>query len=65
MNHPKRLRKTRHERSGGDGSRDLPELKLAEYSAPFGEELPWSIATEPVIAPADRCHLKPERGSLH
>ena len=66
MNDTKRPRKARHVRSGGDAERDLPDLVLAEYSAPFGEELPWRNATEPLAGLAEsRCHLKPERGSLH
>jgi hypothetical protein len=50
----------------GDPERDGLELKLAEYSAPFGEELPWRVATgEPAETAEPWRDLKPERGRLH
>jgi hypothetical protein len=45
---------------------DCPRLKLAEYSAPFGEELPYRVATSDDLDLADAWReLRPERGRLH
>jgi hypothetical protein len=66
MNSPKCRRKVKHEIRVGDPERDGPDLKLAEFSAPCGEEHPWRIATDEPAEPAEPwCDLKPERGRLH
>ncbi len=41
------------------------ELKLAEYSAPFGEERPWRIATEESELARDVGEFRRECGRLH
>jgi hypothetical protein len=66
MRYPRRLRKAKHEPPAGDARREDWSLSLAEYAAPFGEEMPWRIATEELAELADRRReLKPERGRLH
>jgi hypothetical protein len=61
--HKSRSKKKSRDESGGV---DGPELKLATYSAPFGEELPWrtAISDLPEFADASR-EWRPERGRLH
>lgn len=66
MDYPSRPRKQKKKAPddgvGGDG----PRLKLAQYSAPFGEEMPFRIATSDDFELADAwCDPRPERGSLH
>ena len=41
------------------------ELKLAEYSAPFGEERPWRIATEEPALAREVGAFRRDRGTLH
>jgi hypothetical protein len=63
MDYPRRKRKSKS--SDGKSSDERLELKLAEYSAPFGEELPWRIGREePQLVDISRAY-RPERGRLH
>jgi hypothetical protein len=65
MNYPIRRRKLKKKAPDADRGDDGSELKLAEYSAPFGEERPWRIATDvPQLVDTWRT-LRPERGRLH
>ena len=65
MDYPTRRKKLKKKAPDADRGDDGFELKLAEYSAPFGEEQPWRIATdEPELGEAWRS-LRPERGRLH
>ena len=59
---PKRKQKA----PDGDVGGDRPKLRLAEYSAPFGEEMPHRTATSdlPDFAEAWR-EFRRERGRLH
>jgi hypothetical protein len=42
------------------------DLRLAAYSAPFGEEMPWREATDDLPEFFEACRvLRPERGRLH
>jgi hypothetical protein len=66
MKIPKRSRKVKRAIRGTDPERDGLDLRMAEYSAPFGEELPWRVATgEPAETAESWRDLKPERGRLH
>jgi hypothetical protein len=66
MKIPKRSRKVKRGIRRTDPERVGLDLRLAEYSAPLGEELPWRIATEEPAEPAEPWRdLKPERGRLH
>jgi hypothetical protein len=66
MKIPKRSRKVKRGIRRTDPERDGLDLRLAEYSAPLCEELPWRIASGELAAPADPWRdLKPERGRLH
>ena len=65
MNYPTRTRKTRKKAPAAESRDDRFELKLAEFSAPFGEELPWRTATEELELEGGRPALRPERGRLH
>jgi hypothetical protein len=61
-------RKPRPKRSPRDieEGRKEPELRLAEYAAPCGEEYPWRTFGEafPELEVAQR-PLKPPRGRMH
>jgi hypothetical protein len=66
MDYPERKRKpTRDSHEVGDG-RQEPELRLAEFEAPCGEEYPWrTFGPElPEIEDAQRT-LRPPRGRMH
>lgn len=65
MNYPTRARKPRNKTPEAERVEDRLELKLAEYSAPFGEELPWWVATDELDFGAAWSALRPERGRLH
>ena len=65
MNYPTRTRKPRQKERDADRGDDRFELKLAEFSAPFGEEQPWRIATDELELGETWRALWPERGSLH
>lgn len=66
MDYPSRPRKRKQKAPDGDVGGECPKLRLAEYSAPFGEEMPQRMATSdgPELAEAWR-DLRPERGRLH
>jgi hypothetical protein len=64
MNYP--ARKPKKQAPEGGRGEDRHELKLAEYAAPLGEEMPWRTATSDLPDFTDRWRdLKPERGTLH
>jgi hypothetical protein len=65
MDYPNRTRKNRKKAPKADRGEDRLELKLAEYSAPFGEELPWRVATDELVFGDAVQALRPERGRLH
>jgi hypothetical protein len=65
MNYTTRTRKPRKKAPGADRGDDGFELKLAEFSAPFGEEQPRRIATDDLELAEDWRALRPERGRLH
>lgn len=66
MDYPTRTRKPKRKAPKAKGSQDRFQLRLAEYSAPFGEELPWRIAESDLPELAVASHeWRPERGSLH
>jgi hypothetical protein len=65
MNYPIRRKKLKKRAPDADRGDDGLELKLAEYSAPFGEEQPWRIATDEPGLIDTRRTLSPERGRLH
>lgn len=65
MNDPTRTRKIRKKALAAESRDDRFELKLAEFSAPFGEEQPWRIATDELELGETWLALRPERGSLH
>lgn len=61
-----RPRRPKHKAPDDDVGGDCPNLKLAQYSAPFGEEMPWRMAMSDDLELADAWRdLRPERGSLH
>ena len=65
MDYPNRMRKNRKKSPEADRGEDRLELKLAEYSAPFGEELPFRVATDELVFEVAVQALRPERGRLH
>jgi hypothetical protein len=65
MDYPDRARKNRKKAPDADCGDDGLELKLAEYSAPFGEELPFRVATDERVFEVAVHALRPERGRLH
>lgn len=65
MDYPDRTRKNRKKAPDADCGDDRLELKLAEYSAPFGEELPFRVATDELVFEVAVQALRPERGRLH
>jgi hypothetical protein len=65
MNYPTRTRKPRKKAPDADRADDSLELKPAEFSAPFGEEQPWRIATDGLELGETWRVLRPERGRLH
>ena len=66
MDYPSRPRKRKQKAPAGDVGDDCPKLRLAEYSAPFGEEMPYRAATSDCPELADAwSDLRPERGRLH
>jgi hypothetical protein len=65
MDYPTRTRKPRQKAPDADGGDDRFELKLAEFSALFGEEQPWRIATDELELGETWRALRPERGRLH
>ncbi len=59
-------RRSREKAPDDSRSDDRLNLRLAEYSAPFGEEMPWRTATSDFPEASDAWRdLKPERGRLH
>ncbi|MGH8203521.1 MAG: hypothetical protein ACREST_02865 [Steroidobacteraceae bacterium] len=66
MDYPRRARKLKRRMPGGDGAGDRGELKLAEFSAPRGEEWRWRVPAsgEPELT-CDWRACRPERGRLH
>lgn len=66
MDYPRRSRKSKRGRPGGDGAENRDELKLAEFPAPRGEEMPLRAPAtgEPELA-RDWLEWRPERGRLH
>jgi hypothetical protein len=65
MNYPTRTRKPMKKAPDADRGDDGFELKLAEFSAPLGEEQPWRIATDDLELGENWRVLRPERGRLH
>ena len=65
MNYPYRTRKPRKKAPETDRDDDRLELKLAEFSAPFGEEQPWRVATDELDLGETWRALRPERGRVH
>jgi hypothetical protein len=64
MDYPARKRKSRSK--SPDVDVDRGELRLARYSAPLGEEMPWRLATADLPELAGDCGgWRPERGRLH
>lgn len=66
MDYPDRKPKARRGPPGPEDVRKEPELRLAEYSAPFGEEYPWrDFGPElPALEPA-AATLRPPRGRMN
>jgi hypothetical protein len=63
---PSRKRKPRTPASERQEIGERLDLRLAKYSAPFGEEMPWRKATDDLPGLFEACRvLKPERGRLH
>jgi hypothetical protein len=62
MDYPARKSK---KKAPDERSEGRPELKLAEYTAPFGEEWPWRTATEEPELARDVGEFRRERGRLH
>ncbi len=66
MDYPRRARKSKRGRPGGGGAENRVEFKLAEFSAPCGEEWPWGVAESDGPAYAGGwSEWRPERGRLH
>jgi len=66
MDYPSRPRKRKQRAPDDDVGSDCPKLRLAEYSAPFGEEMPSRTATSDCLELAESwSNLRPERGRLH
>ena len=67
MDYPSRKNKRGKELPATVGDADSLELRLAEYSAPFGEESPWRqlVGDPPEFADDAWRHWKRERGRLH
>jgi hypothetical protein len=66
MDYPSRPRKPKKKAPDDGVVGDGPGLKLAQYSAPFGEEMPYRTATSDDFDLADPGRdPRPERGSLH
>ena len=65
MNYPTRTRKPGKKTPDADRADDSLKLKQAEFSAPFGEEQPWRIATDELALDETWRALRPERGRLH
>jgi hypothetical protein len=66
MDYPSRKRKSGTPTAERNEIDDRLDLRLAEYSAPFGEEMPWREATDDLPGLLEACRvLRPERGSLH
>lgn len=66
MDYPTNRRKRANETPGADEDAERLELRLAEFSAPFGEEMPWRVMASDWggIGEAWR-EWRPERGRLH
>ena len=66
MDYPSRPRKRKQKAPDGEVGGDCPKLRLAEYSAPFGEEMPHRTATSDLLDLVEAWRdLRPERGRLH
>ena len=66
MDYPRRARKSKRGRPGGGGAENRDELRLAEFSAPRGEERPWRVAESDEPAHAfGWSEWRRERGRLH
>lgn len=66
MDYPDRKPKTKRGPHDAEEGRQEPELRLAEFEAPCGEEYPWrTFGPElPALEGAPR-GLKPPRGRMH
>jgi hypothetical protein len=66
MDYPSRTPKRKRKAPDDDVGGDCPKLRLAEYSAPFGEEMPHRTATSDLLDLAEAWRdFRPERGRLH
>ena len=66
MDYPTRKRKTMTGVPAFDEANDRRDLKLAEFSAPFGEESPWREGVVELNEALDaRLEFRPARGHLH
>lgn len=66
MDYPDRKPKTKRDPREAEDLRDEPELQLADFSAPFGEEFPWREfgAELPALMDAEAT-LRPPRSRMH
>lgn len=66
MDYPNRKPKARPDPRGAEDMNPKPELRLAEFSAPFGEEYPWRRfgPALPILDDPQQA-LKPPRGRIH
>ena len=66
MNYPMRKRKTGKRAPDRSNEHERLELRLAEFSALFGEETPWREATGDLREVSEASHgFRQERGRLH
>lgn len=66
MDYPERKRRPKRGNDPRDVQREEPELRLAEFTAPCGEELPWrTFATEASEIVEGAPAQNPLRGRLH
>ena len=66
MDYPDRKPRTKRDpRETGD-LRDEPELQLADFSAPLGEEFPWrEFGAELPALESAQATLRPTRSRMH
>lgn len=66
MDYPDRKPKAKRDPREADQLRDEPELQLADYSAPFGEEFPWrEFGAELPLLENAQATLRPPRSWMH